>query len=522
MLNRPVFWFLVFSAGILSAGVRLSATGQSGFFNVRDLGAAADGTTYDTRIVQQAIDSATASGGGTIYFPPGKYILKTIILKDKIRLLLDNGAIILGSTELDEFKPEYGSFKDSAGRKFGSALLFAKDAKDIAVEGNGTIDGQGYLKYYPGGENKTRPSIIRFIGCKKVRIAGVKLVNSAAWVQHYVRCEDLTIKDVTVNSYSNKNNDGLDIESCTRVYVSGCNINSEDDSIVLKAFGPQPCKDVVISDCIISGLKSAIKTGTESLGGFENITISNCTIYGTRGINILSVDGGGVNNITVSNISMRDTYGVIVLRLGDRMRPYSTPENERPGGPGTFCNIMISNVQAVGVTESNDFISGISGHNIENVTLDNIRIEYAGGGKSEDSERKIPEKSSSYPKAKMFGSLPSYGLYIRHVQNVSLENLSLSYLRPDKRSVIKIEQAEKILLDGISAQSNPNAAPFIWLNKCKDVNIRRTVPSSKIDTFLRADSSKEILLVGNKLSGAVTPIQPDAASKNEIKKMNNF
>jgi len=103
----------------------------------------------------------------------------------------------------------------------------------------------------------------------------------------------------------------------------------------------------VISDCIISGLKSAIKTGTESLGGFENISISNCTIFGTRGISLLTVDGGILNNITISNISMRDSYGVIVMRLGDRMKGYSVPEKERPSTPGSLKNILLSDTYKI-------------------------------------------------------------------------------------------------------------------------------------------------------------------------------
>ncbi len=267
--------------------------------------------------------------------------------------------------------------------------------------GEGIIDGQGYAKYFPRDNGVTRPSIIRFIRCKNVKIENITLKNSAAWVQHYVECEDLLIRGITVNSYSNKNNDGINIDGCQRVIITQCNINSEDDSIVLKSFTTTICKDIVISDCIISGLKSAIKTGTESLGGFENISISNCTIFGTRGISLLTVDGGILNNITISNISMRDSYGVIVMRLGDRMKGYSVPEKERPSTPGSLKNIMISNIQAIRVTESNEFICGIPDYPIEGVTMDNIRISYLGGGKKKDSGREIPEISDAYPKAKM-------------------------------------------------------------------------------------------------------------------------
>jgi polygalacturonase len=304
--------------------------------------------------------------------------------------------------------------------------------------------------------------------------------------------------------------------------VTGCNINSEDDSIVLKALSRSACKDIVISDCIISGLKSAIKTGTESIGDFENISISNCTIYGTRGINILAVDGGNVNNITVSNISMRDTYGVIVMRLGARLRPYAVPENERPETAGTFQNIRISNVQAVNVSESNDFISGIEGCNVRNISLNNIRIEYAGGGKKSDSERIIPELIDEYPKARMFGTLPSYGFFIRHADGVSIKNLSLNLQNTDQRSVLKMEDVTNVEIDGLTADSDSLAAPFFWVTNSSDILIRNCRPLQTTSTFLRANNSKKIFLTGNEISKAKNSLLVDKASEPEITEMNNY
>jgi polygalacturonase len=507
---------------LISPSLEAFERDSSNYNNVLDYGATGKGINYDTKAVQNAIDSTFAKGGGTVYFPAGKFLIKTIVLKSNVRLLLDNGAIILGSTEMKEFKPEYGSFRDSGGRKFGAALIYAEGAENIAIEGNGTINGQGFKKYYPNTEDVARPSIIRFKNCKRVKIKDVRLINSAAWVQHYIRCEDLTISGITVYSYSNKNNDGLDIESCERVYITGCNINTEDDSIVLKALTTKPCKDVVISDCIISGLKSAIKTGTESIGNFENITISNCTIYGTRGINLIAVDGGSINNITISNISMRDTYAVIILRLAERMRPYNVSERERPKTAGTFQNIMINNIQAINVTESNDFITGIPGHYIENVTISNVRIEYAGAGKRLDSEREIDEMIREYPKAKMFGTLPSYGLFVRHVKNIKLNNLTFSYKDKDERSVLIFDDVINGTINDLTAQSNETAAPFIWLKNSEKIKIRSSSPIGKTAVFLKAELSKEIILLNNELSLSNKDLQFDNQTKNEIIKINNY
>lgn len=505
---------------ILSANTYAGVT--TNYFNVLDYGASGKGENLDTEAVQKAIDAAHERGGGTVFFPAGKYLLKTVILKSNVRLLLDNGATILGSTNMTEFIPELGSFRDSGGRKFGTSIIFARNAENISIEGNGTINGQGFKEFYPNVDTVARPSIIRLIDCKRVTVKDLTLINSAAWVQHYIRCEDLNIIGLTVNSYSNKNNDGLDIESCERVYITGCKIDSEDDSIVLKTLTTKACKDVVISDCILGGLKSAIKTGTESIGNFENITITNCSVYGTRGISLIAVDGGSIDNVTISNLSMRNSYAVVILRLAERMRHYNVDESLRPKTAGTLKNIMISNIQAVNVTESNDFITGIPGHYIENVSLNNIRIEYAGGGKKTDSEREIPEMIKDYPKAKMFGVLPSYGLYIRHARNITMNDIELSYVDTEERSAIIFDDVQHSSLNGLKAESGETSSPLIWAKNSSEIKIQNSSPLSMTDVFLKADSSKKLFLINNELSRSVKDVLTDKQSEQEIQKINNY
>ena len=471
----------------------------SGIYNVKDFGAIGDGITYDTGSIQKSIDEASAGGGGMIFFPPGKYLTRSIILKSNISLYISNGAVILGSTDLNKFDVAYGSFIDSDGRKFGTALFLAVNCKNIAIDGNGIIDGQGFKEFYPKAEGVFRPYLIRFIPCSNVKLKNITMLNSAAWVQHYVDCEDILIDGITVRSYSNVNNDGLDIESCRRIIITRCNIDCEDDSIVLKTLSTKPCRDIVISDCIIGGLKSAIKIGTESAGNFENITISNCTIYGTRGISLLSVDGGSINNVTISNISMRYSYAVIVMRLGSRMSKYSVPDALLPDKPGSFKNIMISNIQATNVTESNDFISGSPGHYIENVTLNNIKIEYEGGGTQKDFERIIPELIEEYPKAKMFGTLPAYGFFIRHAKNLSIINLEISYKKNEERPAIYCDDVIGFELSGLKAISPVYRQALLFLNNVREATISECKYIGPVEYLARltGSNSKEIIFNRN-------------------------
>ncbi len=508
--------FLLITFIILSAFSK--AEGQA-FINVKSYGAAADGKTYDTDSIQKAIDKTAENGGGTIYFPAGDYLTRTIVLKNNISLFLDNGCTILGSTDLNKFDAKFGSFLDSGGKKIGTALVFAKNCKNISIEGNGIINGQGYEKFYPSDKGLARPSIIRLINCRFVKIKNITLINSAAWVQHYINCDDLLIDGITVRSYSNKNNDGLDVEGCQRVFITRCNIDSEDDSIVLKTLTTRACRDVVISDCIISGLKSAIKTGTESIGNFENISISNCSIYGTRGISLLAVDGGSINTVTISNISMRNTYAVIVLRLGSRMRGYAVPDSLRPKAPGTFKNVMIDNIQASGVPESNDFVCGIPGHDIENVSMSNIRIIYKGGGTINDFNRNIPEMTDGYPKAKMFGHLPSYGFFIRHAKGVTLRDIFLSYELNEERPAIYCDSVKDIELSGINAESPGGNTPYFFFKDVEGATLSNCSPGGKLKTFLRLEgkNTREIKILWNSIaSGTKIFNSGSLVDKNEV------
>jgi len=250
------------------------------------------------------------------------------------------------------------------------------------------------------------------------------------------------IRGITVASRVNQNNDGIDIDSCHRVRISDCDISSGDDAIVLKSTSDRACRDVVVANCVLSSLCNALKMGTESNGGFENIAIGNCSIYDTNlaGIALESVDGGALNRVVISNIVMSNTRGAIFVRLGDRARPFKEGM-ERPG-VGSLRNVILSNIQATGADQTGCAISGIPGHPIENLTLANISISFAGGGTRADARRRPPEYPEKYPEYKMFGVLPAYGIYCRHAKNVQLDHVQLTWEKPDARPPLVTEDVE--------------------------------------------------------------------------------
>jgi len=288
---------------------------------------------------------------------------------------------------------------------------------------------------------------------QKIKIEGIKLQNSALWMQHYIACENLYIHDIEVYNHANKNNDMIDINGCKDVIISDCIGDTDDDGITIKSTHAMPNENITITNCIISSHCNAIKTGTESNAGFKNITISNCIIRpskdttpiygkpeGISGIALEVVDGAEMNGIHISNIIIDGPQVPIFIRLGNRARGYD--KNLPKPKVGNIENISISNITAFNADPTGSSITGIPNHPVKNITLDNIRIFYQGGGTLQDAQRQIPENETDYPDAIMFDRLPSYGFFIRHAENITLNNVSL-FIRMKKKVIQYISKIVK-------------------------------------------------------------------------------
>jgi polygalacturonase len=445
-------------SGLMLAAAPLAAAEQ--VFDIRDNGAVPDGKTLCTQAIQKAIDQCHDAGGGTVYFPPGKWLSGTIFLKNNVTLHLENGATLLGSGDLKDY-PEYicklRSYTDNYVKR---SLIVGEDLHDIGLRGRGTIDGQGGK--FLGKPYFERPYLIRFISCRDVLVEDLFLRDSAMWMQHYLACDRVTLRGVRVFNHINRNNDGMDIDSCSDVFISDCNLDTEDDALCLKACAARPSQFVNINNCVLSSHANALKMGTESMGGFRNITIANCTIMSPRfsrhimsateqrgrtGIDLLMVDGGTLENVTISNITMDGIHSPIFMRLGDVGR---APVASAPKPPvGALRNVVISNIVATNISNHGCAILGIPGYPIENVTLSNIRVEYEGGGTAADAGRKLPQLVATYPKSTMFQTaMPAYGLFARNVKGLRLSNVQFTLKQPDARPAALFEAVEDLTIDG--------------------------------------------------------------------------
>ncbi len=496
----------------------LEASAQNNY-NVSDFGAIADGKTLSTNAIQNAIDKASENNGGRVVFSKGMYVSGSLQLKSNVHLCLEEGAILLGSTNPYDYmdiempgRPQLGSRSDNSQM----ALLVAFKANNFSISGKGRIDGQGRAlalnidSLHHIGEridpkyntnrmrpNETaRPKLFRFSMCDNVNISGVELWNSACWGLSFELCYKLNIDGVKILNRAYWNNDGMDITDCKNVRVINCDVNSADDGICLKSYYTDHANDsIYIANCTIRSSASAIKFGTASYGGFKNVKIENIKVYDTfrSAIAIESVDGGAIENIEVSNITAENTGNAIFIRLGHRAG----------AKPGSIKNVYIHDIKAqipFGRPDTdydmrgpavtffhNPFpssIVGIPGYNIENVRLENIEITYPGRASKGMAYvpisrlSQVPEQIQSYPEFHMFRELPSWAFYVRHVKGINFRNVTLNLEQPDFRPPFVFDDVSEIKLDKIKL---PNFSQTIVLRKVNGIDMDERIQKQIVE-----------------------------------------
>ncbi len=469
-------------------------------YNVVEFGATADGRTKDTPAIQRAIETCSEQGGGTVYFPPGTYLTGSLHLRQRVALYLDHGATIKASMEENDFDPyEELGFKNEADREtsfFHHALIWAEDVEQVAILGTGTIDGNRAKR---GG-----PKPIALKRCRYVTIKDITIRNAPNYAISLLGTDYVNIDGVNIfNGYC----DGIDPDSCRHVRIANCQIETWDDAIVPKASFSLGVRRAVeyltVTNCILATNCSAFKLGTESGGGFRGITVNNCVVHDRAtgrpplsGIALESVDGGDIDGVTISNISMFNVRAPIFLRLGNRGRDMDTP------AAGTLRNIVLSNIVATGAKQACP-IAGLPDHAIQNITLDNIQISFAGGGTVEQTNVPVPEEERKYPEATMFGTLPSYGLYCRHVEGLRLRNIHLTLQTPDYRPALVCDDVSRIVIDSFEADRSAGAEAALRFRSVRKALIGNCLLPEPISGFLKVmdGGRKEIRFTGNNTPG---------------------
>ena len=313
----------IFTFALVFISTIFSVSAQEGFYNIKDYGATGNGEDLASSAIQKAIDACSEDGGGTVYVPSGTYLSGTIILKSNVRFFIDTGARILGSTNRNDYQNITPYFPSRTNDLYvNRSIFYAENADNIIVEGKGVVDGNGLAPIFDIKRPQiNRPYLARFINCKNLTIRDVSMCEAANWTLHLLGCQQVVIDGIKIHASHRENRDGIDIDGCQDVAVSNCNIVSGDDAIVLKSTGPAKCRNIVITNCTLSPQASAFKIGTESTGGFENITFSNSVITNVKehtGIAMMMVDGGILRNVNINNIVMDSVNIPFFIRLGDR------------------------------------------------------------------------------------------------------------------------------------------------------------------------------------------------------------
>jgi hypothetical protein len=509
-VKAMVFAFVL----VLNTYLTKPATAKT--YDVTEYGATGDGQTLDTEAINRTIETAASGGGGTIYFPAGKYLSYSIHLKSNVTLYLSQGAVILaaaptGETGYDPAEPnpwgdEY-RYQDFGHSHWHDSLIWGENLESISILGPGMIDGSKGLDREDGRRPGAGNKIIALKLCRNVIIRDITMYRGGHFCILATGVDNLTIDNVKIDT----NRDGINVDCCRNVRISNCTINSpNDDALALKSsFGlgyARATENVTITNCQVSGYDvgtlldgtfrktqerspdnggptGRIKFGTESNGGFKNITISNCVFDHCRGLALETVDGGLLEDVTISNITMREiTNAPLFLRLGSRMRgPAGTPI-------GALRRVLISNLIVYDADPRYpSILSGIPGHFIEDVTLDNIQILHKGGLSLEQVAQQpadlvntfffrsqggpqprepydTPERENDYPEPSMFGLLPAHGFFIRHVDGLHVHNLEVGYREEDTRPAFVLEDVKRADFTRVRAEHAANVPTFILKN----------------------------------------------------------
>jgi len=450
-------------------------------FNVLDYGLVADGETLNTKALQALIEIASKAKG-EIYFPRGKYVLSTGFLRDYTNIRLAKGAYILGANSFYDYAPqeeiEYPIYQDQSHTYFDCSMFVGRNVNHLSFSGQGVIDMRSIWD-----EDNVRdivhrgPKCIALKECDHVVIKDLTINNVTDLAVYYAGCNDVLNENLKLHVYI----DGLSPDNSKNVIIRNCFVEAGDDAIVFKSSYTlnrlDICKNILVENCVLKSRCNAIKFGTESNGGYEDITCRNIEMYNSRitGIAVESVDGAVIKNISFKDIVMRNVGSAFFVHIGTRMRgPKELSigsidgvhfENIKVLGPYHVYKCMPWNYvsfvakdykqfpgffskqerEAPGTWQITSNCCGLDGHIVKNISFKNIYYEADGGVTT--FNREVPDKAPDYPEIYAYGRvLPAKSLYFRYVDGITIENFVTKTLHRDTRQDFIFDSCTNVLV----------------------------------------------------------------------------
>jgi len=481
---------LLLAGFILVSNVSAAQTTKtSSFFNVADYGAVGDGETLCTEAIQKAVDACAAAGGGTVYFPAGKFLSGAIFLKSNVTLHIGEGATLLASTSFEDFPPFTPHWRIQSDDTKRSSLITGIDLENIAVTGRGTLNGQGKPwwealrkdKNNKKGQEKIltygRPRVINLYRCRNVLLRGVTIVDSPSWTIHPVGCENLVVDGISIiNPESGPNTDGVNPESCRNVRISNCFIDTGDDCITLKSgrdeegrLKGRPTENVTITNCVMYKGHGAVVIGSEMSGDVRNVTANNIVCVGTdRAVRIKSTRGRGgvVENIRFSNFVVENVREPIYITT------FYTKTEPEPVSQRTpiFRDIAISHF----TIKKSPCMAKILG--LPEMPIQGLRITDVVAS-------------------------TEVGLLCDSTVGLELHNVQVN---TNKGPAFDIRNCKNIELKGIKTTKPLANEPVVRMENVQDAFIHgcRVLPGTGSFLELKGKTTKGIVLIGNQLTAA--------------------
>ena len=525
------------------AAIAQPAFGQTGtqpfpgFFNILDFGAAPGDDTSNTAAFTKAGQACAAAGGGTIYVPPGIFLTGPISFGSNTIVHLAPGAIVKGSPALENYLAESQRMSGESAR---AGLLTFRNAENVALTGLGCLDGNSLAFHQQdkikGGHDwdprftrqgadymdpkfgvETGPlnhgerpgNVVRFINCKRVRLAELTVRNSPTWTMLFHGCEDVTIEGLNINSLGSgrrvPNDDGMDLRDCRNVRIANCNIQTGDDCIAI--FGSQ---DVTVTNCNLSARSAGIRVGYAG-GDSRRCVFQNLTIEANCGLKVNARGGGSVEDILFSNITMRT--GLITGHWWGKGEPFNVSAVPmRVGVPaGVIRRIRFNNI--VAESENSALIYGSPESVIEDVQIENFRLAMRDSKLQSSYGGNFDLRGAADLSQALFEhDIP--GLFFRHVRGLRVRNFQLKWDSQPPAFFshgIQGEEFQDIRIEGYEGAPAPGRvdAAAISLKNGSGVSIVNSTANSAVEIFLsHSNVIQQGLFIGNDLTQVSHPFRP--------------